>query len=80
MSEEFIADVSSAVFGSRYDSALSERLGYPVYQLISQCSSRQTSIDVSDTHRGPTLAKIQDLKWRVDVAISTRYTSNDGFI
>ncbi|XP_018958496.1 COMM domain-containing protein 5 [Cyprinus carpio] len=48
VSEEFIADVSSAVFGSR-----------------------QTSIDVSDTHRGPTLAKIQDFKWRVDVAIST---------
>ncbi|KAF4105353.1 COMM domain-containing protein 5 [Onychostoma macrolepis] len=44
VSEEFIADVSSAVFGNR---------------------------NISHTHRGPTLAKIQDFKWRVDVAIST---------
>ncbi|KAL1261255.1 hypothetical protein QQF64_006520 [Cirrhinus molitorella] len=48
VSEEFIADMSSVVFGSR-----------------------QSSVNVSDTHRGPTLAKIEDFKWRVDVAIST---------
>ncbi|XP_026135527.1 COMM domain-containing protein 5 [Carassius auratus] len=48
ISEEFITDVSSAVFGNR-----------------------QSSIHITDTHRGPTLAKIQDFKWRVDVAIST---------
>ncbi|XP_043087976.1 COMM domain-containing protein 5-like [Puntigrus tetrazona] len=46
--EEFIADMSSAVFGNR-----------------------QTSVNISGTHQGPTLPKIQDFKWRVDVAIST---------
>ncbi|XP_048032783.1 COMM domain-containing protein 5 isoform X2 [Megalobrama amblycephala] len=55
--EEFLADVSSVVFGNR-----------------------QTSMNVSDRHQGPSLAKLEEFKWRVDVAISTRYRSNDYFI
>lgn len=33
--------------------------------------NRQTSMNVGEKHQGPSLAKIEDLKWRVDVAIST---------
>ncbi|XP_051506401.1 COMM domain-containing protein 5 [Myxocyprinus asiaticus] len=47
ISEEFIADVSSVVFGNG-----------------------QTSLKVSAT-QGPSLPKIEEFKWRVDVAIST---------
>ncbi|KAA0709100.1 COMM domain-containing protein 5 [Triplophysa tibetana] len=47
-SEEFIADVSSAVF-----------------------ANGQTSMKVSPTLQGPSLPKMEEFRWRVDVAIST---------
>ncbi|KAI7801361.1 COMM domain-containing protein 5 [Triplophysa rosa] len=48
VSEEFIADVSNAVF-----------------------ANRQTSMKVSPTLQGPSLPKMEEFRWRVDVAIST---------
>lgn len=84
ISEEFLADVSSVVFGNRCD--LNKRSLFSqtdciilTSSLISGFSSRQTSMNASDRHQGPSLAKLEEFKWRVDVAISTRYRSNDYF-
>ncbi|XP_065109882.2 COMM domain-containing protein 5 [Paramisgurnus dabryanus] len=48
VTEDFIADVSSVVFGNR-----------------------QTSMKVSPALQGPSFPKIEEFRWRVDVAIST---------
>ncbi|TRY90239.1 hypothetical protein DNTS_005101 [Danionella cerebrum] len=51
ISEEFIAVIASAVFGSR-----------------------QSSVNVDNKHQGPSLAKIEELKWRVDFPLQSLTT------